>query len=242
MMRFWKSKPLFLRSSFRKRYFKIMPEFRQHLYKSMVNEIACKRKYANELGHLLDCCEFPPNGNTYSANQAPVWKELVPVHPSTVLEIGVWQGASTVMWANLFPETQITCIDTFDGGTQMDASVDPESSFDFNTKPFADRVIKIKSDSFTALVELINQRKKYQLIYIDALHTVDNVIVDSVLSWNLLSSGGIMLWDDYWWSLPGESKTNIRHAIDFFIQQHKNELKILQLGGAQVAIKRTNEI
>ncbi len=123
----------------------------------------------------------------------------------------------------------------------MNASIDPESSFDFNTKPFANRITKIKSDSFAALVRLVNQQKKYQLIYIDALHTIDNVIVDSVLSWNLLPVGGIMLWDDYWWSYENESQTNIKHAIDFFIQQHKNKLNVLQLGGCQAAIKKVKE-
>ncbi len=62
--------------------------------------------------------------------------------PKKNLEIGSWQGESAVVFAELFSDAHITCIDTWKGSDALDMSHDPEQLFDFNTAAFAKRIKK----------------------------------------------------------------------------------------------------
>ncbi len=141
--------------------------------------------------------------------------------PNKILEIGSWQGGSAMTFATLFPDAHITCIDTWQGSDALDMSNDPEQLFDFNTAAFTKRLRKIKSDSLLALPTLIKTREEFDLIYVDGSHYDENVIIDSILSWRLLKTNGVMIWDDYLWKYSPYGNNVAKPAIDWFLLRHK---------------------
>ena len=107
-----------------------------------------------------------------------IWKGIFQgrAAPSRICEVGSWQGASAVAFAFLFPKANITCIDTWQGsGSLMNMAVNPEGLFDANTAPFAERVEKMKSDSFSGLLSLQSRGEKFDLIYVDGSHFEDDI-------------------------------------------------------------------
>ena len=142
------------------------------------------------------------------------WREILSqLRPQKLLEIGSYEGRSTVFLieqcAQIAP-AEICCIDSWQGGVEHDQTAmdEVEARFDANvalaqshgTYPVAIR--KIKSLSHPALLALDREeRGSYDFIYIDGSHQAPDVLADAVLSFWLLRSGGIMVFDDYLWSM-----------------------------------------
>ncbi len=141
-----------------------------------------QKKFSPEFKCLFDECRFYPEDTIFVARFTHVWKGIylnLPA-PNKILEIGSWQGAAALIWATLFSDAHITCIDTWQGSDKLDMSNDPEKLFDFNTAAFATHPRKIKSNSLSALLTLIKNNEKFDLIYVDGSHYGENVMMDSI--------------------------------------------------------------
>lgn len=160
-----------------------------------------------------------------------------------VLEIGSWEGRSAIFFLEYMPQSRITCVDTFEGGsehTQYEQALlsTIERRFDANLSSYGDRVRKLKSRSLSALDRLAQENRTFDLVYIDGSHLRDDVMIDSILAWRLLAPGGICIWDDYIWGardLPSTQRP--QHAIDAFLDMHLDELEIRH-AGAQVIVEK----
>jgi len=78
----------------------------------------------------------------------------------------------------------------------------------------------------------------FDIIYIDGDHTAAGVLADAVLSFQLLKTDGVLIFDDYRWfeeRLPEELRPRI--AIDSFITSYRNALEVVYRG-YQVFIKK----
>ena len=185
-----------------------------------------------------------PKGETPLAKGAMAnWKGIFQgrAAPSRICEVGSWQGSSAVAFASLFPNANITCIDTWEGSDGLNMAADPLALFDANTAPFAERVEKIKSDSFSALLSLQSRGEKFDLMYVDGSHFEDDVAVDSILAWRLLNSGGVMIWDDYRWNYPPYGDKLPKTAINWFLRRHQNQYRPLFMGGQAIVEKTTSD-
>lgn len=144
-----------------------------------------------------------------------------------ILEIGSWEGRSSLFFLNFFPNSILTCIDIFSLGN--------EALFDSNVMlSHSSRVKKIVGRSASALDSLVESHTKFDLIYIDGSHDTDDVLIDSLISWKLLANNGIIVWDDY--ELCSQMRNTFyeyqdpKPAIDFFTNFYKNELKTIHIG------------
>jgi predicted O-methyltransferase YrrM len=160
-----------------------------------------------------------------------------------VLEIGSWEGRSAVFFLELLQKSRITCIDTFTGGPEYsgleDAVASIEDRFDVNLASYGDRVRKMKSRSVPALDQLGQDNEIFDVVYIDGSHARDDVLMDSILAWRLLTPNGICMWDDYTWGLPDvPSARRPQHAIDAFLDLHSDELQVLETSGQVMVEKR----
>ena len=80
----------------------------------------------------------------------------------------------------------------------------------------------------------------YNFVLIDGDHSEDAVWMDATYSFPKLKADGIMIFDDYDWS---SGKCNPKLAIDRFIGEYKNKIKILGLPpdtGNQVVVQKIN--
>jgi hypothetical protein len=114
----------------------------------------------------------------------------------------------------------IVCIDSWEGGVEHKAGggreaemSDVERRFDHNIALAKSRVNvpveirKIKKLSHYGLADVMSEGHygTFDLVYVDGSHQAPDVLSDSVMSFHLLRVGGLMIFDDYLWSMdrPG---------------------------------------
>jgi cephalosporin hydroxylase len=123
----------------------------------------------------------------------------------TMIEIGSYAGESSVMFAQHFGK--VICIDPFiddydpndlvNGFATMDVV---EKKFDENTKMY-NNIEKIKMTSDTAIEKIsqlcLNPEFEVHFVYIDALHTYDQVKKDIENYMPIIANGGYIGGHDY---------------------------------------------
>lgn len=172
-------------------------------------------------------------------------KNLTDTNIKFVLEIGSYEGLSTNYILDNYPNSSITCIDSWEGGFEhAEAGIDMSSvyqRFSSNTNDRVERLEVLKGNSAEQLIKIIERKNFYDFIYVDGGHTSIDVIHDLILSFPLLKIGGIMGMDDYQWGLDTDPAHKIpHHAINFFSLAYKEKIKILDVGN-QVWIQKINE-
>jgi predicted O-methyltransferase YrrM len=152
------------------------------------------------------------------------------------LEVGTYEGRSAIWFLeNILTDSSssITCVDLFDGPY--------EATFDSNVAAFGGRVKKIRAPSQLGLRNL--EAWSYDFAYIDGSHTAKDVLVDTILAWDLVKPGGIIIFDDYGWAgltekLTGEAFTP-RIAIDAFLHVLEPYIEIVHKDYQVIVRKRT---
>ena len=167
----------------------------------------------------------------------PLWTKLLSSRRqsvASVLEIGSWEGRSALFFLNYLPNCRIVCIDTFGGGFDHIAKTEfsevlphIESRFDANLADFKDRVQKIKAPSIVALPQLGICHRRFDLAFIDGSHQASDVYSDAVLTWSMLVSGAIMIFDDYQWKLMDDELQRPKLGVDAFLDAFENSYRIL---------------
>jgi hypothetical protein len=148
-----------------------------------------------------------------------------------VLEVGAWEGRSSIFFLRFLPNARLTAIDTF-----WDKSV--EDRFNANMHEFADRLEVIRKLSIEGLHGLIWAGRQFDVIYLDATAERDLVVVDSLLAWKVLKVGGILIWDDYGLGNDWPDEWRPRTGIDLFLRMELGSYKLLHKA-FQVIIRRT---
>lgn len=179
----------------------------------------------------------------WTTSNFPIWNRLLAEHPTGLqsgLEIGSFEGRSTVFWLERLPHLHLTCVDLFaytDGFFPNRVGTPFADRFDRNLAPYKGRYTKIVSDSASALSRLVAEEKHFDLIYIDGSHFRDDVIIDCILAWKALNPGGLMILDDYLWGWQHPPYGRPKEAIEWFIGSRLNELEIVH-NGIQIAIRK----
>ena len=160
-----------------------------------------------------------------------------------VLEVGAWEGRSTIFWLNFFSNSRVTCIDTFGGSAEhqidfSDSLPAIERHFDANLAPYAPRVEKIKAHSKDALSLLGVTGRRFDFVYLDGSHRATDVYADACLAWPMVRPGGALLFDDYTWiGLPDEMDRP-KIGIDAFLRSAAGSFREIDRG-LQVLIEKT---
>jgi predicted O-methyltransferase YrrM len=180
----------------------------------------------------------------------PVWDQLVPrFNPKRFLEIGSYEGRSTCYLIETFGAkgpVDVHCIDTWQGGVEHDrtAMSEVERRFDHNVALARQKamhpvsVAKHKKPSHLALAELLaaGQALSFDVVYVDGSHQAPDVLADAVLSFHLLRKGGLMIFDDYLWTMEPLGQQDAfnmpKPAIDAFMNIFQR--KMLVVRGAPV--------
>ena len=178
----------------------------------------------------------------------PIWRRVLKplrARPTSILEIGSFEGRSARFFLKYLPRSTIVCIDTFAGTPEESRAYKflenqlpgLEERFDRNVAPFGSRVEKIKSRSAPALDALIAQGRRFELAYIDGGHRYEDVMGDSVAVWSMLEPGGVVIWDDYEWAPEFPPTERPKLAIDDFLRTQEGNYRLLAKG-YQVIIRR----
>lgn len=158
---------------------------------------------------------------------------------NNILEIGCYEGLSSVFFADNFIDNQkssLTCVDPFltiDNNDHSNLLQNGEElSFDYNISNCknTDKIIiyKVISDKFFE-----NNKKTYNLIYIDGCHECDFIKRDMENSFTILENNGIMWMDDY----GGGDGIIIKKTMDDFLEKYNGQYEIINKG-YQLAIRK----
>ena len=136
--------------------------------------------------------------------------------PRIILEIGTGRGRSTIQFAaNTISEAQIFTIDI---------STHPNIGCIFRNQPYGNKIQQLQGDSKT--YNLRQHFPQADLILIDGAHDYESVICDSKTAFELIKTGGLILWDDFCPSWSGVVK-----ALNQFTTTHK----IYRIAGTKIA-------
>jgi predicted O-methyltransferase YrrM len=152
-----------------------------------------------------------------------------------ILEIGSYEGRSAIFFLNYFNASEITCVDTWLGSHEHVKKMgEIEKNFDNNLKLYENKLIKHKttSDNFFLTNKLL-----FDLIYIDGLHTYDQVKSDLENAYKFLRPKGHLLIDDYLWKFYPTNKKNVINSANEFIQKYNNNLEVIYIS-SQVLLKK----
>jgi predicted O-methyltransferase YrrM len=160
-----------------------------------------------------------------------------------ILEIGSWEGRSTLFLLTYFSQGPLTAVDTWAGSDEHHYNAtsdlrDLEARFDANLGPHAARVTKRKGSSLYVLPQLVEEQREYDLIYVDASHLADDAFTDTINAWRLLAEGGVMIFDDVMWPAYRRPRANTAWAIHSFLNYHSGEFKVLHAGYQVIVQKR----
>lgn len=163
----------------------------------------------------------------------------VPHTANNILEIGCFEGLSSVYFADTFldnDKSSLTCVDPFLTISNNDHSNlltnHEEKNFDFNLSvcKHANKITihKITSDQFFEQ----NQRT-FSFIYIDGCHDPDVIQRDMENAFEVVEKNGIMWMDDY----GGGDGIQIKRAMNGFLDKYYGQYELIHKG-YQLAIKK----
>ncbi len=169
--------------------------------------------------------------------------ELIRTAPIRILEVGSWQGGSTLWLLDhvIGPRGgSITCVDPWEGSTER-AFLEPlgltlEGLFDANVARtgLAERVHKIRGRSQEVLPTL--EPGSFDFIYIDGAHAAQAVLQDAVYAHRLVAPGGFLLFNNPLDPCV-DPPQHPGQAIDFFCRTFAADYRELDRG-AQVLLQR----
>jgi len=210
--------------------------FVPHLLGPAVRTLVARRSWRTDLESQREWSEIRARGRFREGGRpgaAPFWWGAFSAHRADIdeyLELGSWEGQSAVLAAWLFPKARITAVDWF-------ANEDAEANFDRNTEHFAERLDKVAGTTWDVLSRLHAEDRRFDVIYIDADHRFDAVLLDTIWSWSLLRVGGYLIWDDYLWSQPEVGPLDTKPAIDAWLKTRSEFLEVV-FAGEQVCVRK----
>jgi predicted O-methyltransferase YrrM len=175
-------------------------------------------------------CDWTTNRTPVLSNVLAGWRDV----PARVLEIGAWEGRSSVFFLSYLPLSRIVCIDTFGGNVEHSEDdyfaalvPDIEAQFDANLASFGDRVEKIKGSSSRVLPELAIAGRRFDIAYVDGSHFAKDVFSDAALTWPMMERGGLLIFDDYEWELMDNERERPKLGIDAFLAAYDGRYRLI---------------
>lgn len=177
----------------------------------------------------------------FSSNIPYIERLVQPIigSPLRMLEIGVFEGRSTVWWLeNILIHTEccVDCVDPFHGMPHI------QERFCQNVLTyFKNKVNLYIGPSHIVLRSPEITSRLYDIVYIDGCHRAMNTMEDAVLAFRLLKIYGIMIFDDYLGGSNNMYSTEHPHiAITGFMASYKPHLRI-EHAGYQLIVTKINE-
>lgn len=155
------------------------------------------------------------------ASQSPVFEHFISMlRPQKILEVGSWKGGSAIHMAELakkhgIADFELCCVDTWLGSVEHWDIRDGYNFYDslklVNGYPslyytfmanvlesgHSDVIVPFPIASAAAARFFTRKNVMFDVIYVDAAHDYEEVMLDLALFWPLLKPGGVMIGDDF---------------------------------------------
>ena len=184
------------------------------------------------------------------------WGEIVNVHlkpqePTLSIEVGCFEGRSTLWFADHFlraENSKMFCIDDWCGGEEIDRlklGYDMEvvkANFlnNISKHPMNNKISVISDMSEKALCNLMPFYRKIDFIYLDGSHTQRDTLVDLVYCTSLIKKGGVIIVDDYLNKMATNNQMlRPKTAVDFIVKSMDDEFDFFTTPENQGVLIRT---
>lgn len=121
----------------------------------------------------------------------------------TAMELGSYEGRSAIwLLENILthPMSRLYCVD-----------IEPRNNLIENLAPYAGRCRLTIGDSMQFLID--NRPRALDIVYVDANHTAQDVVMEAGLVWPQIRSGGVLIFDDY-----EDKRFTVKDGVDFFLK------------------------
>lgn len=147
------------------------------------------------------------------------------------LEIGSFEGMSALFVLNFWENSKVTCVDTWEMSDDKSQILNYdfktiEEKFDLNLKKYSFQ--KIKSLSKNALNGLKAKNLFFDYIYIDGSHNGIDILNDANISFEILNTNGIIIFDDIN-NIYNSINMQPHEAFEKFYYTNRKRIKILYL-------------
>ena len=181
--------------------------------------------------------EYPDWSMIHRSYWLSLLQKLISPKPITIIEIGCFEGRSTVWFADYLKnnsDSELICIDTWKGGEEIartnlkfDMNIVKENfSNNVDQHPCKDQITVFEGSSEVHLSNLLSAYyQTVDFIYLDGSHTQRDTLVDLTLSLLLIKKGGIIIVDDYLNHMATKSPLlRPKDAVDFVVTSFGNEV------------------
>ncbi|KAL1736675.1 glycosyltransferase family 8 protein [Schizophyllum commune] len=198
--------------------------------------------------------DFTPTQDWFSGN-VERWRGLFPLVTAPaprVLEIGTWEGRSSVfLLEELCKDAgELVTIDHYDL-LQTEAGRARRARVEHNLRLAGGHSRVIEAFSVPGLMTVLRDETEasaaaagFDWLYVDGSHRADDTFLDGELVWRLARKGAIIIFDDYRW--PAESPGSMLHprrGIDAFLELHAGEFERLSgEGDYQMIVQKKTEM
>lgn len=150
-----------------------------------------------------------------------------------ILEIGCFEGCSSVFFLKNFRHSHLTCVDLWKNNMQQQGfkMSTVEKVFDLNIKKYKKNVSKFKISSDKFFKKNLNKPRYFDIIYIDGDHFYQQVFKDLINSFVRLNKNGLIIIDDFNYNFFKNVNENPIGAIVPFISIFNKNIKILTITG-----------
>jgi hypothetical protein len=181
------------------------------------------------------------------------------INPKIILEVGSWEGRSTLSWAEIAKRNNgvVICVDTWLGSTEHYENLLPNSEWERNRlfledgypsiyKTFVtnvrayhyqDHVIALPLDSHQAFILIERLKINPDITYVDASHDYDSVLSDLRAAQRVNSK--IICGDDYHYM-----DDQVKRAVDDFAKENnmfvvEKQSQFILLAQSQLSVYNT---
>lgn len=156
-----------------------------------------------------------------------------------VLEIGTYAGTSLIelvrripnsvgmgvdKWANYNETPLLQVVDTYQVKESFSRNVEKAG--------LSGRITGLQIDSTTALLAFLQDKRRFDFIYVDGSHLLLDCYTDMVLAWQILEIGGVMAVDDYLYKSndDGAVLQSPYEGVNHFLKLFAGKYKMLHKG------------
>ena len=171
------------------------------------------------------------NYNDWFSGNVPIWifffnKYNIIEKKIKYLEIGSFEGRSTVFILKNLNNSECECVDTFTGSDEHSQInfLKVFENFKKNIEPYKDRVSinKINSNNF-----FLKNKLYFDLIYVDGSHYSKDVYTDALNSFKYLNKNGLIIFDDFVWTYYDTINNNPIGGLIPFLKENFHNIKII---------------
>ncbi len=143
------------------------------------------------------------------------------------LELGSWEGRSSLYIASKYKKINLTCVDTWKGADEHQDNPDVKNiylKFKNNVLLELNKKIYPQESKSIDFFNNLDEKVKYHFIYVDASHKFNDAYLDLANSINHAAKFSFIILDDYLWNFYNDFSLGPGFGFNLFLKGVKGRI------------------